>query len=277
MAVLTGEGTDTLDVTDDTVSINLAPIIDEVKSRLVDSGFQLAAQLPAFDAQFTLFQSDDLIKAQNAFRVLNGLNTALPIVALLLLIGAVAVARSRRRALITAMLVVAASMLLLGVALNAFRVVYLDAIPTDLSTTAAAAVYDNLVWFIRLNLRALLALSLAVAFIAWVSGSGKSAVGLRRGTTRGIDWVRSGRDRAGLDTGRFGIFLDANRPVIRGVVLGLALLLYAMADHPTGGFTLTLIAVAAVVLLVIELLARPPAVAAAGAPDRISPPGPDPT
>ncbi len=63
--------------------------------------------------------------------MLNGLNTALPIVALLLLAGAVAVARSRRRTLIAAMLVVAASMLLLGVALNAFRVVYLDAIPTD--------------------------------------------------------------------------------------------------------------------------------------------------
>lgn len=273
VAVLTGEGTDLVAVDNDTVALNLAPVVDEVKNRLVDSGFALAGQLPSFDLQLTLFQSEDLIKAQNAFRVLNGLNTALPIVALLLLGGAVAAARSRRTALIAAMLACAASMLLLGVALNAFRVVYLDAIPTDtLPTEAAAAVYDNMVWFIRLNLRALLVLSLAVAFIAWVSGAGRSAVAVRGGAGSAVNWVRSGTSRAGLDTGRLGVFLDTYRAVIRGVVLGLALLVYVMADHPTGGFTITVLLVAAVVLLVIELLARPPAVAAADVPDGGPPP-----
>jgi hypothetical protein len=277
VAVLTGEGSDTVDVADGTVSINLAPIIDEVKTRLVDSGFQLASKLPSVDAQFTLFQSDDLSKAQNAFRWLNGLNNALPIVALLMLIAAVAVARSRRRTLITAMLVIAASMLLLGVALNAFRIIYLDAIPTDLSSAAAAAVYDNLAWFIRLNLRALLVLSLAVAFIAWVSGSSRSAVGLRGGANSAIGWVRHGTDRTGLDTGRFGVFLDTYRVVIRGTVLGVALLIYAMADHPTGAFTLELLAVAGLVLLVIELLARPAVAAADPAADVPPPAAPGPS
>jgi hypothetical protein len=273
VAILTGEGTDLVDVSDNALTLNLAPVVDEVKTRLVDTGFQLAGQLPTFDAQFVLFESEDITRAQSAFRVLNGLNTALPIVALLLLAGAVAVARSRRRALITAMLVVAASMLLLGVALNASRIIYLDAIPADrVSPEAAAAVYDNLVWFIRLNLRALLVLSLAIAFIAWVSGSGRSAVGLRRGATRAIDRVRHGSDRAGLDTGRLGVFLDAYRVVIRVVILGAALLLYALADHPTGGFTLLLLVVAAVVLLIVELLARPPAVAAVDAPGPTPPP-----
>ncbi len=276
VAILTGEDSELVDVTDNAVQLNLAPVVDEVKNRLVSSGFQLAGQLPSFDAQFTLFQSDDITKAQSAFRALNGLNTALPIVALLLLAGAVAVARSRRRALIAAMLVIAASMLLLGVALNAFRVVYLDALPSTVhSAAAAAAVYDNLAYFIRLNLRALLALSLAIAFVAWVSGSGQHALTLRRGTSSAVGWVRHGSDRAGLDTGRFGVFLDTYRVLIRVVVLGLALLLYAMADHPTGGFTLLLIAVAAVVLLIIELLARPPAVAAADAPG-VGPPPPAP-
>ena len=35
------------------------------------------------------------------------------------------------------------------------------------------------------------------------------------------------------------------------------LLVYAMADHPTGGFTLILVVVAAVLLLLVELLSRP--------------------
>ena len=260
VAVLTGEGTEVLDVSGNTVAINLGPVIDEVKQRLVESGFDLAGQLPAIDLQLTLFESDDLAKAQSMFRVLKGLNTALPIVLLLLIAGAVLVARSRRTALIAAMLVSAASVLLLGVGLNAFRVVYLDAIPPDvLPTAAAAAFYDNMVWFIRLNIRAILVLTLAIAFVAWVSGSGKNALAVRRGTSSGIDWVRSGGTRVGLNTGRFGVFLDTYRMVIRVAVLGGALLLYAMADHPTGGFTLELLAIAAVILLVTELLARPAA------------------
>lgn len=278
VAVLTGEGSELVDVSDNTVAINLGPVIDEVKLRLVDSGFDLAGQLPAIDLQLTVFQSDDIATAQSAFRVLNGLNTALPIVLLLLVAGAVAVARSRRRALITAMLVSAASMLLLGVALNAFRVVYLDAIPVEtLPTDAAAAFYDNMVWFIRLNLRAILVLTLAIAFVAWVSGPGSNALALRRGTSRAIDWGRGGGARVGLDTGRFGVFLDANRTMIRVVVLGLALLLYAMADHPTGEFTITLLLVAAVLLLVIELLARPAADAAEPADGVPPPPAPGPS
>ena len=272
VAVLTGEGTDSVSVDNNAVVLNLAPVIDQVKTKLVDNGFALAAQLPAIDVQMTLFESEDLTTAQNAFRVLKGLNTALPIVALLLLAGALAVARSRRKTLIAAMLVCAASMLLLGIALNAFRVIYLQALPSDVSQSAAAAVYDNMVWFIRLNLRALLVLTLAVAFIAWVSGAGRSATAVRGGAGSAVNWVRSGTNRAGLNTGRFGAFLDTYRAVIRGVVLGLALLVYVMEDHPTGGFTITILLVAGVVLLIIELLARPPAVAAVDVPDGGPPP-----
>lgn len=258
VAVLTGKDSDLVEVGDNAVSLNLATMIEAVKLRLVDRGFTLAERLPAVNAQFTIFQSDDITRAQSAFRLLSAVNTFLPFVLLALLGAAVAVARHRRRTLVAAMLAIAASMVLLGVALNAFRVVYLDAIPTDqLPVDAAAAVYDTLVWFIRLNLRAILVLTLAVAFVAWVSGPGTPATALRGGTGRAIGWVRSGGERAGLDTGRLGVVLGTYKAVIRGVVLSLALVAYAMADHPTGGFTLTLVALTAVLLLVVELLARP--------------------
>jgi hypothetical protein len=259
VAVLTGKDTDLVEISDDAVSVNLATVIDAVKQRLVDRGFTLAEQLPAVQAQFTIFQSGDITKAQDAFRLLSAVNTWLPIVLLVLLAVAIAVARNRRTTLIAAMLAVAASMLVLGFLLNTFRVVYLDALPSEVDHAAAGAIYDTLVWFIRLNLRAILVLTLAVAFVAWVSGPGTAAVRLRRGTSRALGSARRGGERAGLDTGRFGVFLHVNKAVIRGVVLGAALLVYAMADHPTGGFTIVLLAVAAVVLLLVELLARPPA------------------
>ena len=266
VAVLTGKDTGAVQVSDNAVTVNLATVIDAVKKQLVDRGFALAERLPAVDAQFTIFQSADITKAQTAFRLLNSLNTWLPILILVLLAVAIVIARNRRRTLIATMLAVAASMLVLGVLLNAFRVVYLDALPTEVNQDAAAAIYDTLVWFIRLNLRAILVLTLVVAFVAWVSGPSPAALTMRRGTTHVIGAVRSGGERAGLDTGRFGAFLYVNKAVIRGAVLGLGLLLYVMRDHPTPTFTIALVVGVAVVLLLVELLSRPPAAVEPGSP-----------
>ena len=264
VGVLTGRTGDAVETRGGRVSVNLAALINTVKGRLADSGFELAANLPEIDATFTIFESSDITKAQTGFRLLSVVARGLPILALVLFGIAIAVARSRRRAIIAGSLVVAASMLLLGVALNAFRAVYLDALPAQVPGDAAAVVYDTLVGFIRLNLRALLVLFLAVAAIAWVTGASATATGVRRGTTRALDAVRSGSDRAGLDTGPVGAAVYAYRTPLRVTVLGVALVVYVMAAHPSGAFTLSVLAVALVALLVLELVARRPMTAAAG-------------
>src|SRR4051794_36899899 len=261
VAVLTGKGSDAVTVAGNAVQLNLAVLIDTVKTQLVDAGFTLASRIPEVTATFTLFESADLAKARNGFRLLSALARALPVVAILLLACAVLVARRRRHTLVVGSLVVAASMLLLGLALNAFRSVYLDAIPADASASAASAIYDRLVLFIRLNLRAVLVLFLAIAAVTWVSGPEPAPSRIRAGTARALDRVRHRSDQAGLDTGPFGLFLGTYRGAIRGVVAGAVILLYVLADHPTGGFTITLLLVAAVVLLVVELFARTPATA----------------
>ena len=47
VAVLTGKDTDTVEISGNAVSVNLATLIDTVKPRLVDRGFTLVNQLPA--------------------------------------------------------------------------------------------------------------------------------------------------------------------------------------------------------------------------------------
>jgi hypothetical protein len=260
VAVLTGKGGDAVEVSGGTVSLNLAVVIDAVKTQLVDQGFTLASRIPEVTATFTLFESADLVKAQNGFRLLSAIARALPVIALLLLGAAVFVSRRRRRTLVIGSLVVMASMLVLGLSLNAFRSVYLGAIPVDqVSPAAAGAIYDRLVYFIRLNLRALLVLFLAVAAAAWVTGPEAAPSRIRAGTTRALDRIRHRSDEAGLDTGPFGLFLGTYRGAIRALVGGLVILLYVLEDHPTAGFTITLLLVAAVVLLLVELFARTPA------------------
>ena len=263
VAVLTGNGSDTVQVTGNTVSINLAALIDGVKQKLVQSGFTLANRIPEVNATFPIMKSADLAKAQNGFRILSAAARTLPILALLLLAGAVFLAPARRKALVIGALVVAASMLLLGAVLNGFRIVYLDAFPPgQLQQNAAAAIYDQLVGFIRLNLRAILVLFLAIATVAWVTGPWAPAVATRRTTNRAVDSVRHGSDRAGLRTGAFGTALYNMRTPIRFGLGALVVLIYVLAAHPTGAFTIVLLLVAAVILLAIELLARPPAATA---------------
>ena len=181
VAVLTGKQGNVIKVSGNTVSVNLAAIIETVKTRLEDRGFALAAKIPTVNAQFTILESANITKAQQLFRILETLARTLPVLILVLFAVAVYLARSRRRTVVAGALVIAASMLLLGVGLNWFRVVYLGAIdPQQLPADAAAAVYDSLVHFIRLALRAVLVLFLAVAVIAWVTGPGPAPVAVRR-------------------------------------------------------------------------------------------------
>ncbi len=265
VAVLTGDlENSAVSVQGKTVSVNLATVIESVKSKLEDSGFGLASKIPTVNAEFTIVQSVDITKAQNYFRILSGMARGLPIVALALLAGAVAIGRSRRRTLVVGALAIAASMLVLGLTLNVFRGIYLNGVPPDvLPANAAGAIYDQLAYFIRLNLRALLVLFLAIAAIAWVTGPESGPVAIRRGTTRAIDVVRNRSDDAGIGTGAFGSALYQYRAALQGVILGGALLVYILADHPTGKFALILLLIALFLLLVLELLSRPPRTEAA--------------
>ena len=178
VAALTGEGDSAVTIERGTVTIGLATIINTVKQQLVDSGFELAARIPEVNATFTILQSDDLGTVQQLIGLVDNLSTWLPVVGLILLGVAVAIARDRRRVLLAAGIAVAASMLLLGATLNVIRPIYLDALPVEASQAAAGAIYDQLVSFIRIALRGLLVVAITVAVIAWLSsprGSGASA------------------------------------------------------------------------------------------------------
>jgi len=265
VAALTGEG-DAVNVDDGEVTVGLATIIEAVKGQLSEAGFGIADRIPEVDATFTILQSDDLSTMQDLLGFLDDLSTWLPIIGLALLALAVFVARDRRRALFAAGMAVAASMLLLGAALNLIRPIYLDALPASSSEAAAGAVYDQLVSFIRFALRGLGIVALAVAIGAWLSSRSGPGAATRRGIVRTIDAMRSGTSKAGLNTGGFGVALATYRAPIRVVVLVIAAVLYISVDHPTTATALTVVITIAVVLVLLELLASAPEPEAADSP-----------
>jgi hypothetical protein len=242
------------------VVIDLAPFIAIVKQALAARGFTLINSLPAFHPTLTLFSARQLVKAQTAYRLVNDLKIALPILALLLIALGVYLARGHRRALIGAGLGFAASMLLLGAVLLVIRGVYLNSIPNSvLPSDAAATIFDTFVRFIRTALRTLLVLGLIVAASAFLTGPSVSAVRTRRAFTSGSGWIRNAGERGGVSTGPAGRWTYAHRKALRACAVALAAILFVFWGHPTAAVVILLAVLLLVALGLIELIGRPPA------------------
>lgn len=242
----------------DSVDLNLGPIIAEVRTQLVAQGFSLAQNIPTVNRSFTLMQSSSITHAQTAYRVLDKLGIWLPIIAVLLLVGGVLLARDRRRALLRGGLGVAGAMILLGVALAVMRTWYVNTTPGNVLTpTAAGDVFDTLVRFLRTSLRAVGVLGLVLAFVAFLSGSSSAALSTRRGFTQGIGSLRGRTEAAGWQTGRAGTWTYAHRNALRlgvGVLGGVVLMFWS---QPTAWVVVGVALVALLLLAVIEFLGRP--------------------
>jgi hypothetical protein len=256
---LTGQGDGAVTVEGDTVTLNLAPFIQTVKARLVEGGFALATRIPQVKASFALFQSEQLTQARSAFNLLNTLGNWLPIIAIVLLGIGVSVATDHRRALVGAAVGVAVAMGGLGLSLAVFRTIYLDAVPAALLPHDAAAVlYDTIVAYLRLGLRTILVLALVVAAGALATGRSATAVRTRQRLAAGIGWLGGSAEHAGWRTGPVGIWVYANKQLLRIGAVALAALALVFWGQPTGKTILLLAGLLLVALALIEFLGQPP-------------------
>lgn len=258
VAVLTGETSEAVDVSDGAVKVNIASFVAAVKEILIQDGFRFAERIPVVNASFTIFEAENLGVAQRWFGWLEQLSRVLPVLALLLLFSAVMVARDRRKTLVVAGLSIAGSMVLLGLALNVVRPIYLDSVPSDvLPSAAAASIYDQLVSFIRTSLRAVGIVFLAIGLAAfWFAPTGAGAA-MRTGTSTALGRMRNRATGAGMNVGPVGRFLGSYRTFTRIFVVGVGALVYLGLDHPTGENAVVIIAIVIVVLVILEFLAVP--------------------
>lgn len=270
---LSGEGNGSITISNDQVVLNLGPIITVVKKDLAGRGFTIVNSIPAINPTFPLFSAKELIKARTGYRALNDLKIILPILTLLLFGAGIYVARSHRRALIGAGLGLAASMLVLGIALAIGRSIYLNSVPGSLLPSDAAAVlFDTLVRFIKDGLRLLLIVGLIVAIAAFFTGPSVTAVRTRGAFSGGLGWMRAGGERAGLRTGPVGTWTFAHRQALRIGAVALFAVIFVFWGRPTAVVAIVLAILLLVVLGLIELIGRPPAKPAAE-PQAAGPPG----
>ncbi|MBO3750175.1 hypothetical protein J5X84_29175 [Streptosporangiaceae bacterium NEAU-GS5] len=252
-AVLSGHGSQAIKLSGNTVNLDLGPIINRVKQRLVAAGLGVAANIPDIHPTIKLFSSPDLVKWQTAYQWLTTLRWVLPIVALVLIVLGVYVAPSHRRVLVGAGLGVGVAMFAVAVGLTLGRSAYLTSIGEHgLKTVAGADVFDTLVRFLRSGLRTILVLGLVVAAAAFMAGPSVTAVNTRAAVTSGIVRLRR---LSHLETGRVGAWLHLNIVLARIAVVAVAVLVFVFWDRPTGLVVLVIALLTLVALGLLELVA----------------------
>ncbi|MEU6947738.1 hypothetical protein ABZ957_21250 [Streptomyces sp. NPDC046316] len=255
---LTGSGEGAVQIKNDTVTLDLAPVIERVKTRLVDSGLTVAEKIPEVHTDFTILKSDDIGKVKTGFRLLQLMGLWLPVIAVLLAAGGVLLSVHRRRSLIAAALGFAGAALVLGIGLTVFRTVYLNALPDTVSQAAAGSVYDALIRLLRTTVRMVVTLGVVLAVAAWLSGRGRSATVVRQLWHSGIAATRSTADRFGMRTGPVGPFVRRHRAWITWILVAAAILAYVLWSYPTGWVVLGLALALLFALAVAEFLADEP-------------------
>ncbi|MEV0741308.1 hypothetical protein AB0I51_36455 [Streptomyces sp. NPDC050549] len=253
---LTGKGRGAVGVEEGTVTLDVGTAVDRVKQELVDAGVSPAANIPDVDKQMVLFKSDQLKRMQNAAHALDVAGTWMPVLTVVLGAAGVFLAYGRRRALAKTALGAAGAALIVAIGLVVARHYYLDHLPPQVqSEAAAAAVFDHLLHFLRVTLRTVIVLGVVVALGAYFVGPGRGARAVRTGSERTADSVARWADAHDIRTGRVGTWTADNRRRLTIGFLLLLALLFALWNHPTVLTVLLLVLVFLAVLAVIALVA----------------------
>ncbi|MFD3757705.1 hypothetical protein [Streptomyces sp. NPDC058622] len=253
---LTGQGRGAVGVEGGTVTLDVGTAVETVKQDLVKAGLAPAEKIPEVNKQMVLFQSDELAKIRGAVHLLDVVGNWLPVLTVILGAIGVLLARRRRRALVTTMLCAAAACLILAIGLAVARRYYLDHLPEQVqSPAAAAAVFDTLVRFLKVSIRTAMVLGVVVAIGAYLSGAGRLPRGMRAKAERTADSAAGWGASHGVHTGRVGTWVQAHRRWITMGALLLLALVFALWNHPTVLTVLLLVLILLAVLAVLALLA----------------------
>ena len=254
VAALTGEGeAQGVSVSQGRVTVNLAAFITAIKPVLVERGVPFADRIPTVNAQFVILDSENLATAQSAIRLLDLLRIVLPVAAILLLVAGVALAPSRRRALIIGSSMVVGTLVLLLLGVQVLRALYLDDIEQALLVPEVGSVlFDAVTMPLRLGVRSTAVLFLVIALAAWVAGPSTAAAAVRSVPRRLAGATR--RPTGAL--GSVSRFAHANATGLRLAVGGLAVLAVLVGDRPSAGGVLVIAVLVALALTVVEVLRR---------------------
>jgi hypothetical protein len=261
VGLLTGQQQGAVKTNNGAVTLDLSNVEAKAKQALDAKG------ITAFDkvatdhpATLVLFQSTQLKRLQGTVRFFNRLVVLLPILAILLFVGAILLAVNRRRGIVRAGLALAISMALILVIVAIARNQYLSGLGPSRSKPANAAVIDTLSAGLLDTVRTVLVLSALVALVAFLAGNAR----VRRffATRSWPKWTTQGPVHD---------FVAVHRKALQWGTLGLALFILVVWNQPTVLVAVVVVLVALAVVGLIGLWGRGAPATRSSGPDEVSP------
>jgi hypothetical protein len=153
----------------DTVELRLGPLSAAVREEVDKAGIPFSGAIPRTDTTYPIGSTEELGRAQTAYRLLEDYGRALPLVAGVLIVLGLVLARRRGPALALTAVVALVGLGLLWLGLGAGRSAYLDELPPAVPEAAGAAYYDILTQDLR-QLMLVVAAGSVVAFVVGLLG-----------------------------------------------------------------------------------------------------------
>ncbi len=245
---------------DGTITLNLKPVIAEVKQSLINSGAGFAAAIPEMDLTIDVGKIPELAVARVVYQIGIGVGTWLPwVVVGLYLLGFAFAIRRVRAVLITSVFLLISSVLML-VVFSFGRLLAINSV-SDEFAPAVGVVWDAVSAYAVTVVAGLIALSIISLLASWIfSGDEKSPV--RQWFGRTFASLRARLDRLGMTMGSAGQVLYRFRIAIRVIIIVIAGFLVAAVQPINVGSVIWASVIVGLLLLAFELLQRPPVVVA---------------
>jgi hypothetical protein len=236
-----------------TVAIDLNVIADVVVAGVENRGITLPDLGIELD-EIVLYEADQLAAAQTVATALDTAGWLIPLLALLLIAGALWAAPDRRRMTSFLGFGTAIGLLVLLSGIRTGRHAIFGGVESEISRDAGFVVWDTLVELLIQSAWALLVLSLIVGVTAWAFGPSPRARSI-------VGWVKStiarwGDPAGGEKSAVSQFFYTWKRPFEIGIVV-IAALFVLVGPAPSAGSVLVTAIVALVIIGVIEVVAGP--------------------
>jgi hypothetical protein len=245
-AALLGKKIAGVDTANGQVSVDFAPVVDQVKSALDGKGIHVldpVATTPG-SATFVIFRSATLAKAQKT-------------VLLAAWVGAIAVSWRRRRTVLQLGFTLALAMVVTLVAYHLGRGAYLNAVSSpQLPRDAAAPIFDALLVGVLGAARTVFVVGLVIWLGALVAGPAGWAVWVREAVAGVFQSAGTAAEQRGLDLGPFGSWVARHhRPLqIAGLLIAAVVLVFWGTPGVAG--VLWIVAGLLVYLAIVEFVGR---------------------
>jgi len=170
----------------------------------------------------------------------------------------VLVAKRRSNALVWTAGGFALTMAMLAAGIGVGRAFFIGTVsPSIMPADTAEVAYDGLLELMFSTIVALLVLSVLIALIAWFSGPSRPARAARGFAGAGFSSVRRSAAAHGVTTGAFGVWLDRWRGFVYSAIAVVASVAVLLSRPVTLGAVITIVLLALLAVLLVELLRRP--------------------